>query len=347
MHTAIENFIRWRIRQLAGLLCKIIPPRPGKQTVRKILCLISGGLGDRLMALPALRELKKQYPQATMTVAWMHGSLDIVDQEFHAVVNNAACRIVQIFQIALRNQDIVYVNIVGIFNVFSELLVSLSRAPVRIGPAPHDSVYTKRIYTDICDIKPGLHSTAINLAFTESGRFLSPVPYPVSVPKHRKRKKSIGIHPGVKTGYEMKQWPVGSFLSLARRLDSPDIEIVIIAGPDEPDTVGALFAGHAFSVLIPHSITDLFTEIASLDLLIANDSGPAHVAAATHTPVIVLFGPTDPQKVAPVFEKGEIITAGCECSPCFDTANECKNSHRCMNEIQVEKVLKSVTRMVS
>jgi 3-deoxy-D-manno-octulosonic-acid transferase/heptosyltransferase-1 len=78
-------------------------------------------------------------------------------------------------------------------------------------------------------------------------------------------------------------------------------------------------------------------------LVITTDSGPMHLAAATGTPVVALFGPTDPARTGPYGSGHRIVRRGISCSPCF--RKQCE-APRCMTEITVEDVFAAVKEIL-
>jgi heptosyltransferase-2 len=83
-------------------------------------------------------------------------------------------------------------------------------------------------------------------------------------------------------------------------------------------------------------------------VLLTNDSGPMHVAAALGTPVVAPFGSTSPGLTGPGLPgdpRHQLLQAGAPCSPCF--LRECPIDFRCMNGISVESVVEAVARAVS
>jgi ADP-heptose:LPS heptosyltransferase len=77
-------------------------------------------------------------------------------------------------------------------------------------------------------------------------------------------------------------------------------------------------------------------------LLITNDSGPMHIAAAVGTPVVAIFGPTDPALTGPYGKQHVVLRAGIPCSPCLKPY--CTHTPRmeCMSLVSVEQVLEAV-----
>jgi heptosyltransferase-2 len=73
-----------------------------------------------------------------------------------------------------------------------------------------------------------------------------------------------------------------------------------------------------------------------VDLLITNDTGPAHIAAALSRPTLVIFGPTNPLTTRPFSPYGEVIRQPPDCAPCM--LRDCPIDHRCMTAITPDDV---------
>jgi heptosyltransferase II len=85
------------------------------------------------------------------------------------------------------------------------------------------------------------------------------------------------------------------------------------------------------------TLPDLVGLLALSDVLLTNDSGGMHVAAALGTPVVAVFGPTDFQETSPVGEKNVLVRQPVHCAPCM--LRECPIDHRCMRRIGVDEVV--------
>ena len=77
--------------------------------------------------------------------------------------------------------------------------------------------------------------------------------------------------------------------------------------------------------------------------LVSNDSGPMHLAGAVGTPVVAMFGPTDPGLTGPVGSPSRVLDRYVFCSPCF--LKECPYRHECMRGIGVESVMEAVMQL--
>jgi ADP-heptose:LPS heptosyltransferase len=82
-----------------------------------------------------------------------------------------------------------------------------------------------------------------------------------------------------------------------------------------------------------------------MDLLIANDSGPVHMAVAVGTPSLVIFGPTDPMRTGPFGRQHRIEHADLDCRPCYERT--CPRGHtQCVRAVTPHQVLTSALEML-
>ncbi|MDX1501009.1 MAG: lipopolysaccharide heptosyltransferase II [Thermoanaerobaculia bacterium] len=157
----------------------------------------------------------------------------------------------------------------------------------------------------------------------------------------------VGLFPGAAFG-PSKRWPEGRFGELARtlrrRIDGA--RLVIVAGPGEVWLAVKVHeaVARATPVVGPDlDLADLAAVLGRLDLLITNDSGPMHLAAALGVPCLALFGPTDPRRTAPSGEGHTVLWSHRWCSPCF--RRRCPLVHHgCMKDHEVESVAESALR---
>ena len=142
-----------------------------------------------------------------------------------------------------------------------------------------------------------------------------------------------------------KRWPAERFGELARRLvEDEGLPVALLAGPGEEELAAkvAAAAGVAPPILGPDlDLAELAALLARFELLVTNDSGPMHLAAAVGTRCVALFGPTDPRRTAPLGEGHQVLWTNRWCSPCFKKRCPLIH-HRCLKEITVERVLEVV-----
>jgi len=153
--------------------------------------------------------------------------------------------------------------------------------------------------------------------------------------------KAVGVFPGAEFG-PSKRWPSNHFAELLRQLDThQDLKTVLIAGPGEEALAAEIQHNSAVATPIigPQlNLAELAAVLAHLQVLVTNDSGPMHIAAAVGTPCVALFGPTNPTRTAPAGEGHHVLYTHRWCSPCFK--KHCPLLHqRCMRDLSVARVI--------
>ena len=145
--------------------------------------------------------------------------------------------------------------------------------------------------------------------------------------------------------WETKLWENGKFASLCDRLhEELGIGIVLTGGEAAPlERIRGQMRTKALALGGRTTLRDLALLYRRAALVITTDSGPMHLAAAVGTPVIALFGPTDPARTGPYGPGHRVIRRPLPCLPCFKKHCETK---RCMREIAVEEVFAAAKEML-
>ncbi|MEI6561631.1 MAG: glycosyltransferase family 9 protein [Verrucomicrobiota bacterium] len=125
----------------------------------------------------------------------------------------------------------------------------------------------------------------------------------------------------------LRRWDEKNYIELGRLIlaDSKDVRILLTGGPKEAAAVAklepAIDANRCRSVAGRTSMRELLALYRRSALMVTNDSGPAHFAALTELPVVVLFGPETPQLWKPLGKHVHVVHRGLACSPCFSIYN--------------------------
>jgi len=156
--------------------------------------------------------------------------------------------------------------------------------------------------------------------------------------------KLLGLAPGA--AHATKRWPVERFAEVARAF--PDHLPVLLGAQSDSASLDALAAS------VPRSLDARALDLPALALLIercalvvSNDSGPVHLAQAVGTPVVALFGPTDPLRWAPR-ERARTASLRLACSPCSNHGGKvCPlGTHACLRDLPADQVVRLARELV-
>ena len=163
----------------------------------------------------------------------------------------------------------------------------------------------------------------------------------------------LGLNPGAEYG-PAKRWPVERFVAAAQEIQKMTNCIwLLFGGKGDLGIISEIAKALHASRITHHALagqTTLRELMALLKLcrvLLTNDTGPMHVAAALGTPVVVPFGSTSPELTGPGLPgdpRHHLLKTDAPCSPCF--LRECPIDFRCMNGIGVERVVAAVGEAV-
>ena len=143
-----------------------------------------------------------------------------------------------------------------------------------------------------------------------------------------------------------KRWPPERWGALAALLSRSGARPAVVIGPGEERIAALAVAAAGIPVPVLGANLDpveLAALLARARAVVANDSGPMHLAAAVGTPVVAIFGPTDPGRTGPTGAPSRVLDRYVFCSPCF--LKECPYRHECMTGIEPEEVLSAVTAL--
>ena len=150
----------------------------------------------------------------------------------------------------------------------------------------------------------------------------------------------VGFSPGAAFG-SAKRWMPERYAAVGDLLARHDgARIAILGGPAERPLAQAVASGMRSPVrnLCGATTTaEMVGVVENLSLLVTGDSGPMHVAAALGVPVVAIFGPTDWRETAPRGDGHRLVREPVHCSPC--KLRECPIDHRCMTRIPADRVL--------
>lgn len=341
---------------------------PGE--VRRVLVVKLAALGDTILLVPALREIRRRWPAARVGMVGtavnraLAEELDGFVDEFFCLEPGRAVRDPRYlagFVGALRGGGWE----VGIdfdqWTHVTPLLLRMAGVPVRVGfrtPAPLRHL----LYTHVRARDPRRHEAENFLSLLEPLGITPPPPVlelPVRdslLPGRRAALAEAGwngrdplvlVHPGCGHAHA-RAWPAERYRALLASLaaESGAFFVVTGAGDEAPlaEAVAAAAPGRA-AALARMSIPEFVALVSLAGLVVSGNTGAMHVAAALGRPQVVLEGPNDPAKWGPINPMATVVRSTCPGCPCLDMGWEFHRTDGfCMEQIGVEEVREAVLR---
>ena len=165
----------------------------------------------------------------------------------------------------------------------------------------------------------------------------------------------VGVNPGA--GRLIKEWPPERFAAVAAAL-AADLGATVVLLGGQSDRAQANGVRQALPSAVPlidlvgqAPLVELAAVLARLSVLITGDTGPAHLAAAVDTPVVAIFGPTDPNRYAPLTPHAEVVHAALWCRPCGRLRRPPKRCTHgapdCLTGVETGAVLAAARRLIA
>ncbi len=159
----------------------------------------------------------------------------------------------------------------------------------------------------------------------------------------------VAIAPGASQA--TKRWPPERFADVARSLAAAGATVILAGGPSdraEIDAFARAWPGPPGADLTALPLDALAAALAEVDLLVACDSGPVHLASAVGTPALAIFGPTSTERWGPP-APGRALTLSLACSPCSNHGGaRCpERHHRCMLDLDATAVTAAALEMIA
>jgi len=155
------------------------------------------------------------------------------------------------------------------------------------------------------------------------------------------KSRWILLQPGAR--WENKRWPAQHFCTLVRQLanDLPGVRFAILGGRDEQPlgaTIAAAATDRCLNLCGATSLPEMVEWIRLGDLMVTNDSGPMHVAAALGKPLVALFGPTEPRRTGPYGQLENVLRRELPCSPCLKSTCHYHLPEECLRTLTPDLV---------
>ena len=329
----------------------------------KILIVRLGSLGDIIHAVPAAAAIRRALPQAS--IDWLVDArhrdvldlVPVVDRRI-AVNTSSAGSLSSVLGDLRRTGYDAALDMQGLLK--SAVLARLSGAARVIG-FPADLLRERAarfFYTETAgDVAP--HVIDKNLSMlTAIGVRMPDVEFPLDdrsphvVAEARSR---LGIAEGTRfalinpgAAWPNKRWPPVYFAEVSRELAKRhDLRSLVLWGPGEEQIAAAVVTAsdNTAAVSPPTTIADIVSLTKAAALMISGDTGPMHIAGASGTPLVGIFGPTDPQRNGPWADDDRVASRYRSCVCHYQ--RQCRIAGWCLLDIAPREVMELVDKRLA
>ena len=337
--------------------------------MNKILVICPSWVGDTMLMQPMLRRLKQRHPEARIDVMaspWTEALLHAMPEVSKIIINpfpHGALQLVARYKLGKQMSKEQYDQAIVLPNSLKSALVPFfANIPQRTG-----FVGEMRfgLLNDMRKLDkkhlPLMVERFAQLAEEKHGKIPRPLAHPrLEVPLAQREatlrklglsldKKPVAVFcPGAEYG-PAKRWPAPYFAEIAQRLQSQGYAVWLIGSAKDREVSDKIIALGNVNCQNLCGSTDLGDAIALLScakLVISNDSGLMHLAAALDHPMLALFGSSSPQFTPPLSPQAHIIKLDIKCSPCFK--RECPLGHfNCMVQLTPDLVWNELNALIS
>lgn len=321
------------------------------------------------MTVPALRELRRLLPNAHIAIVSKPGTAEIfVDADFADEIlvydrSGLASAWNQAKEWRQRNFDLALL----LQNAFEAAAIAfLARIPIRVGyntdrrgflltnsiPLPawkserHEIFYYLNIVRELERMLTGAAARDDAPAFELSVSTERKAAARQLLQANGAGSPIVLLCPG-SVNSRAKRWPAERFAALGDRFIDTGAAVVLIGSAGELEVTNQVRTGMRGQPIVftgKTTVAEATALIRVADILITNDTGPAHIGSAVGTPTLAIFGPTNPITTRPFGPNGDIIRHPPDCAPCM--LRDCPIDHRCLTAISPEEVFARAMEML-
>lgn len=369
--------IKFLDKYLGSLICLILSPSKlfysrKDVSIKNILIIQLWGIGESILTSPAISTLRKKFPKSNIEILLTERNKEVYfkNKDINKIIS-IKLNPFSIIKFSIKNYkkyDLVidmeeYLNISSIISFFiGKKRIGYShniRSILYTGTIKYnDKQHCSQTFADL--LKPLDINFKVNrlIKLNYSSNDKKIVDSLLLKNKINKNNFIVGIVPGAAESAKSRMWPKENFVELSNNLikKNKKIKIIFIGNNEEKSLIDDIInkikeKNKTINLAGRITLKQLFYLAEKCNLLISNDTGPMHIAAAQDVKTIGLFGPNLPVRFKPLNKKSISIYKGkiCKFSPCINVHKgevpDCyykgKDYQKCMKEIKVEDVFKS------
>lgn len=333
-------------------------------TPRKIVIRGPNWVGDAVLGVPAMKAVRERCPDARITLLarpWVAGVFShapFIDDVWTRPRPGVSSWIRTAMEMRERDFDLAIL----LPNSFESALTAyVGGIPARAGyatdrrgwllnhrvevpsPPPHQSEYYLQLVDSVLGPgdRPSIEIDASPAERDQAGRLLAEHDIVAG-------QGYIAICPGAAFG-SAKRWFEDRFAAASDRLSALLNQPVVVVGSSAERDVGErisdMLSGPSANLCGKTDLGALLGLLETASVVLTNDSGPMHLAAALGAPTVAIFGSTDVRVTRPLGRRTRVIRHPVDCSPCM--LRECPIDHRCMDAVRVDEVVEAALELTT
>ncbi|MDP1996584.1 MAG: lipopolysaccharide heptosyltransferase II [Gallionella sp.] len=335
--------------------------------MQKVLVIAPSWVGDCMLMQPMLMRLKQRHPDCRIDVfapPWTAALLRAMPEVHEVIVNpfpHGALQLAARYQLGKQLRAAHYDQAVVLPNSWKSALVPFfANIPLRTGFTGESRHI---LLNDIRKLDKQKLPLMVERFAQLAEKKQSAIPRPLANPRlviseaqrvAALRKLNLTLDqpvavfcPGAEYG-PAKRWPAAYYAEIARRLLQRGYAVWLIGSAKDKavaDEIDGLAGSRCDNLCGSTDLDDAIALLACAQLVISNDSGLMHLAAALDRPMLALFGSSSPQFTPPLSAQAQVIKLDIECSPCFK--RECPLGHfNCMMQLTPDTVWDKLTPLL-
>jgi heptosyltransferase-2 len=331
--------------------------------MKKILVVAPSWVGDCMLIQPMLARLVQRHPDVLIELLappWTAALLRQMPEVYKVIINpfpHGALNFGDRYRLGKLLQDSNYDQAIVLPNSLKSALVPFfAGIPLRTG-------FVGELRYGLLNDARKLNKNELPLMVERFAQLAEPRNQPIQRPlpqpylpviegQQENVLSKFGLHitkpvavfcPGAEYG-PAKRWPIPYFAQLAQYLRDFGYDVWLIGSPKDKELgekIVALGNTNCRNLCGATELGDAIALLSCADLVVSNDSGLMHIAAAMDRPMLALYGSSSPIFTPPLSAKAKILKLEMKCSPCFK--RECPLGHfNCMNQMTPEQVAKFI-----